>query len=162
MPLMELEESLVFGMFPTRLLIFEDRIEVRGFELLREKVESKGYDRVDRVVVSGEGWLANLVISEKGRRPVLIRGVDKDDAERVAALIEERLTRANGGTMQATPPTTTDDERLILNLTELRDAGVLSEEEFEAKRRGVTREGGTDPTAADSSASSSDGKTGPC
>jgi hypothetical protein len=64
--------------------------------------------------------------------------------------------------MQVTPPTTTDDERLILNLTELRDAGVLSEEEFEAKRRGVTREGGTDPTAADSSASSSDGKTGPC
>ncbi len=162
MPLMELEESLVFGMFPTRFLIFEDRIEVRGFELLREKVESKGYDHVDRVVVSGEGWLANLVIWEKGRRPVLIRGVDKDDAERVAALIEERLTRANGGTMQVTPPTTTDDERLILNLTELRDAGVLSEEEFEAKRRGVTREGGTDPTAADSSASSSDGKTGPC
>ncbi len=144
-PLMELEESLVFGMFPTRLLVFEDRIEVRGFELLREKVESKGYDRVDRVVVSGEGWLANLVISEKGGRPILIRGVDKRDAERAGALIEERLTRADGGTRQATPPTAIDEERLILNLTELRDAGVLSEEEFEAKRRGVTRKGGTDP-----------------
>ena len=144
-PLMELEESLVFGMFPTRLLIFEDRIEVRGFELLREKVESRGYDRVDRVVVSGEGWLANLVISEKGGRPILIRGVDKGDAERAGALVEERATRANGAPTQATPPTTIDGERLILNLTELRDAGVLSEEEFEAKRRGVTREGGTDP-----------------
>jgi len=107
-------------MFPTRLLIFEDRIEVRGFELLREKIESKGYDRVDRVVVSGEGWLANLVISEKGRRPILIRGVDKGDAERAGALIQ--------------------------NLTELRDAGILSEEEFESKRRGVMREGGTDPS----------------
>ena len=143
-PLMELEESLVFGMFPTRLLVFEDRIEVRGFELLREKVESKGYDRVDRVVVSGEGWLANLVISEKGGRPILIRGVDKRDAERAGTLIEERVTRANG-TAQATPPAAIDEERLILNLTELRDAGVLSEEEFEAKRRGVTRKGGTDP-----------------
>jgi hypothetical protein len=141
---MELEESLVFGMFPTRLLVFEDRIEVRGFELLREKVESKGYDRVDRVVVSGEGWLANLVISEKGGRPILIRGVDKRDAERAGALIEERVTRANG-TRQATPSTAVDEERLILNLTQLRDAGVLSEEEFEAKRRGVTRKGGTDP-----------------
>ena len=35
-PLMEIEESWMFGMFPTRLLIFEDRFEVRGFELLRE------------------------------------------------------------------------------------------------------------------------------
>ncbi len=144
-PLMELEESWVFGMYPTRLLIFEDRIEVRGFELLREKIESKGYDRVDGVTVSGEGWLANLVISEKGGRPILIRGVDKRDAERAGALIEERLTRADGGTRQATSPTAIDEERLILNLTELRDAGVLSEEEFEAKRRGVTRKGGTDP-----------------
>ena len=143
MPLMELEESLVFGMFPTRLLIFEDRIEVRGFELLREKTESKGYDHVDRVAVSGEGWLANLVISEKGGRPILIRGVDRGDAERAGALIEERVTRANGGPTQAPPAT--DVEGLIRNLTQLRDAGVLSEEEFEAKRRGMTREGGTDP-----------------
>jgi len=146
MPLMELEESLVFGMFPTRLLIFEDRIEVRGFELLREKVEPKGYDRVDRVMVSGEGWLANLVISEKGGRPILIRGVDRGDAERAGALIEERVARANGGPTQESPPTTIDREDLIQNLTELRDAGILSEEEFEAKRRGLLREGGTGPS----------------
>jgi len=142
---MELEESLVFGMFPTRLLIFEDRIEVRGFELLREKVESRGYDRVDRVVISGEGWLANLVISEKGRQPILIRDVDKEAAERAGALIEERVTRADGGPTQESPPTTIDEEGLIQNLTELRDAGILSEEEFEAKRKGVMREGETDP-----------------
>ncbi len=142
-PLMELEESLVFGMFPTRLLIFEDRIEVRGFELLREKVEPKGYDRVERVVVSGEGWLANLVISEKGGRPILIRGVDRGDADRAVALIEERVTRAGRHPTQAPPAT--DKEGLIRNLTELRDAGVLSEEEFETKRRGVMREGETDP-----------------
>ena len=141
-PLMELEESLVFGMFPTRLLIFEDRIEVRGFELLREKVETRGYDRVERVVVSGEGWLANLVISEKGGRPILIRGVDRGDADRAVALIEERVTRAGDPTQALLA---TDEEGLIRNLTELRDAGVLSEEEFETKRRGVMREGETDP-----------------
>ena len=145
-PLMELEESLVFGMFPTRLLIFEDRLEVRGFELLREKVESKGYDRVDRVVVSGEGWLANLVISEKGKQPILLRGVDKGDAERAGALIEERATRANRGPTQESPPTTIDEEGLIQNLTELREAGILSEEEFETKRRGVMRKRETDPS----------------
>ena len=144
-PLMELEESWVFGMYPTRLLIFEDRIEVRGFELLREKIESKGYERVDRVTVSGEGWLANLVISEKGKRPILIRGVNKDAAERAGAMIEERVTRTNRGSTQATPPTTIDEEGLIQNLTELRDAGILNEEEFETKRRGVMRKRGTYP-----------------
>ncbi len=142
---MELEESLVFGMFPTRLLIFEDRFEVRGFELLREKVESKGYDLVERVVVSGEGWLANLVISEKEGLPVLIRGVNRDEAERAGALIEERAARAAGGPNQVTPPVTAAEEGLIRNLEELRDAGVLSEEEFETKRKEVMRHKGCPP-----------------
>ncbi len=145
-PLMELEESYVFGMFPTRLLIFEDRIEVRDFELLRERTESKGYDRVDRVVVSGEGWLANLVIAEKGRRPILIRGVNRGDAERAGALIEERVAWANDNPMQASSPTTIEVESLNRSLTELRDAGILSEEEFETKRRVMLRDRGTDPS----------------
>lgn len=136
-PLMELEESWMYGMFPTRLLIFEDRIEVRDFELLRERAESKGYDRVERVVVSGEGWLANLVIMEKGKEPVLIRGLDRGDAGRAGALIEERVARANDRPTRASLPETVEEERLVQNLTELRNAGVLSEEEFETKRREV-------------------------
>jgi hypothetical protein len=144
-PLMELEESWVFGMFPTRLLIFDDHIEVRGFELMREKIQSKGYDRVDGVVVSDEGWLANLVISEKGKRPILIRGVNKDAAERAGALIESRAALARGTPVRAFPPATVDEEGLIQNLTELRDAGILNEEEFETKRRGVMRKRGTYP-----------------
>ena len=144
-PLMEVEESWVFGMYPTRLLIFEDRIEVRGFELLREKIEAKGYDRVDGVTVSGEGWLANLVISERGARPILVRGVNRDAAERAGALIEDRVARARGAPAQALPETV-EEEGLIRNLKELRDAGVLNEEEFEAKLRGVTRGGGRHPS----------------
>jgi hypothetical protein len=143
---MEIEESWVFGMYPTRLLIFEDRIEVRGFELLREKIESKGYGRVDGVTVSGEGWLANLLISEKGGRPILIRGVNKDAAERAGALIEHRAARAKGTPAQASPPAPVDEEGLIQNLKELRDAGILNEQEFEAKLGGVIRGSGTDPS----------------
>jgi hypothetical protein len=149
-PLMEIEESWMFGMFPTRLLIFEDRFEVRGFELLRETVESKGYDRVESVVVSGEGWLANLVISENEGRPILIRGVNRDDAERAGALIRERAARSGGSPggspARATPPAATEEEGLIQSLEKLRDAGILSEEEFETKRKGVTRDGKTHPS----------------
>ncbi len=142
-PLMEIEESWMFGMFPTRLLIFEDRFEVRGFELLRETVESKRYDRVESVMVSGEGWLANLVISEKEGRPILIRGVNRDDAERAGALIRERAARSGGSPARATPPAATEEEGLIRSLEKLRDAGILSEEEFETKRKGVTQDGKT-------------------
>src|SRR4028119_1138627 len=133
-------------MYSTRLLIFEDRIEVRGFELLREKVESKGYDRVDRVTVSGEGWLANLVVAEKDGRPILIRGVNRDAAERAGALIEDRAARARGAPAQASPPASVDEEGLIQNLKELRDAGILNEQEFKAKLGGVIRGSGTDPS----------------
>ena len=143
---MEFEESWVVGMYPSRVLMFEDRIEVRGVEMLREKVESKGYERVDRVTVSGEGWLANLVVSEKDGRPILIRGVNKDAAERAGALIEDRAARAKGTPTQASPPAPVDEEGLIQNLKELRDAGILNEQEFEAKLGGVIRGGGTDPS----------------
>ena len=133
-PLMELEEAPYFGIWPRRLAIFEDRVEVRDFELLREKTESKEYGWVDRVVVSGKGWFSSLLLTGREGEPVLIRGVRKDAAERAKALIEERMPRANGQLMRS-PEAAPDTERLVRALTELRDVGVLSEEEFETKRK---------------------------
>jgi hypothetical protein len=65
--------------------------------------------------------------------------VNKDAAERAGALIEGRAARAKGAPAQASPPASVDEEGLIQNLKELRDAGILNEEEFEAKLGGVTR-----------------------
>ena len=137
-PLMELEEAPYFGLWPRRLAIFEDRVEVRDFELLREKTESKEYGWVDRVVVSGKGWSSSLMLAGREGEPVLIRGVRKDAAERAKALIEERMPRANGRLMLSTE-VAPDTERSMRALTELRDAGVLSEEEFETKRKELMR-----------------------
>ena len=135
---MELEESWVFGMWPRRLLIFEDRIEVRDFELLREKTQSRRYGWIHGVAVSGTGWFANLLVTVRGSEPVLMRGLSKDAAERARALIEERTARANGRPPRPSPPARPDAEHLVRALAELRDAGVLSEEEFEAKRAEAT------------------------
>ena len=133
-PLMELEEAPYFGIWPRRLLIFEDRLEVRDFELMREHIESKRYGWVDRVVVSGKGWFSSLLLAGRESDPVLIRGVRKDAAERAKALIEERMPRANDQTVRS-PQAGSDPRRLMQALTELRDSGVLSEEEFETKRK---------------------------
>jgi hypothetical protein len=133
---MELEEAPYFGIWPRRLAIFEDRVEVRDFELLRERTESKEYGWVDRVVVSGKGWFSSLLLAGREGEPILIRGVRKDAAERAKVLIEERMPRANGQLIRS-PEAAPDTERLMRALTELRDAGVLSEEEFETKRKDV-------------------------
>ena len=136
-PLMKLEEPWIFGMWPRQLLIFEDRIEVRDFELLRETTRSREYGRIDGVLVSGAGWLANLLVTVRGSEPVLMRGLSKDAAERARTLIEERTARANGRPPRPSPPARPEAEHLVRALAELRDAGVLSEGEFEAKRAEV-------------------------
>jgi hypothetical protein len=136
-PLMDLEEAWILGMWPKRLLIFEDRIETRDFELLREKVESREYARIRKVAVSNAGWLATLVVPIQGSSTILIRGLSKDDAERTRTLIEERMGWANSSPSQTPSPPT--EERLIQGLTELRHAGILREEEFEIKRKEVMR-----------------------
>ena len=135
---MELEESWMFGLWPKRLLIFEDRIEVRDFELLRERAEPMKYGWIDRVSVSG-GRLANLLITGPGSKPILVRGLSKSEAERARALIEERMARANVYPSRSSSPPAPGTERLIRSLAELRDAGVLSEEEFEIKRKELMR-----------------------
>jgi hypothetical protein len=136
-PLIDLEEAWIFGMWPKRLLIFEDRIETRDFELLREKVESREYARIRKVAVSDAGWLATLVVPIQGSSPILIRGLSKDDAERTRALTEERMGWANSSPSQT--PSPPKEGRLIQGVTELRHAGILREEEFEIKRKEVMR-----------------------
>lgn len=131
-PLLELEESWVFGMlWPKRLLIFEDRIEARSTELLQETVETIRYSEIKGVVATGSGWSASVLIKRTGK-PILLRGVDDSVSRNAKTLIEDRISQT------AIPiPRNLDKENLIRKLAELRDAGVLSPEEFEAKRKNI-------------------------
>ena len=136
LPIMELEESWVFGMlWPKRLLIFEDRIEMRGVELLRETVAVIRYTEIETVVAGGGGWSASLLIKPRNTRPILIRGIEENSAREARALIEERMKRANNGQPFRELSSLPDTQNLILKLSELRDAGVLTREEFESKRK---------------------------
>lgn len=134
-PLFELEESWVFGMlWPKRLLIFEDRIESRSMELLRETIETTPYRDIKTVAVSGGGWSANLLIKRSGK-PILIRGIEEPAAMYAKTLIEERMSQPADNLSKISPDTAKAD--LIRKLAELRDAGVLTSEEFETKKRAV-------------------------
>ncbi len=119
-------------LWPRRLLLFEDRVELHSTELLREAVEVVEYGQIRDVAVGGgaAGSTHLLIRTGKGR-PLLMRGVDEQAARRAKTLIEERTARANA----PSPPPAPGRQALIQNLAELRDAGILSQEEFEAKRR---------------------------
>lgn len=54
------------------------------------------------------------------------------------ALIEDRTTRSDGREVRPSPPANHEAKHLVRALVEVRDAGVRSEEEFEAKRAEVT------------------------
>jgi hypothetical protein len=138
-PLMELEESRIFGLWPRRLLIFEDRVETLGTELLQETVAPLGYGQIDRVTISNGVWFANLLVGNRGGRPILMRGLNGDIAERAKALIEERVAQAGASPPRPEKPSAARDTvDLVHKLAELRDAGVLTQEEFEAKKRSIT------------------------
>ena len=79
-PLLELEESYLFGLWPKRLLIFEDRVEVHCPGLLDESVETVSYAAIDRVVLHDGVVLSNLLIQRRKQRPILFRGADPDAA----------------------------------------------------------------------------------
>lgn len=137
-PLMELEESWIFGMlWPKRLRIFEDRIEISTVVLLRETVETTEYAEVESVVVGGGGTSTSLLIRTGEAGPTLMRGLDRDAARRAKALIEDLAGRATQNPRSQNPRAPNTTESLVHKLAELRDAGVLSPEEFEAKRRAV-------------------------
>jgi hypothetical protein len=134
-PLMEIEESLIYGLWPKRLRIFEDRIETQDFVLLRETSESREYGWIEHVTVSSTGMFANLLIWGHCDRPILMRGLQKHAAERAKTLIEERVARVGEDpTLSRRSSAGPDAARLIRKLGELRDAGILTQEEFETMR----------------------------
>ena len=122
-------------LWPKRLLIFEDRIETRGTELLRETVETIRYRDVEEVMVGGRALSTSLLIKRKGK-PFLLRGVEQDAAGYAKSLIEERMSRLPDNLFETSSGTLPEAD-LIRNLVELRDAGVLNPEEFEAKKKAV-------------------------
>lgn len=126
-------------LWPKRLLIFEDRIETRGTELLRETVETTRYSDIKGIVIGGRAPSTSLLIKHKGK-PILLRGVEESTAAYAKTLIEERMSHAVDSLPQRSLNVREDEHEradLIRKLAELRDAGVLSPEEFETKKRVV-------------------------
>jgi hypothetical protein len=118
---------------PARLLAFEDTIEVRTATTpIKKDVQRVRYEQVAQVSEKVGLIFADLVVETRGGDTLLVPGLTRQEARHVGAFIRERML--SGPARGATEPASLDIPDQIKKLAELRDAGAITEEEFERKK----------------------------
>ena len=126
-------KSAAFGTgVPSRILVYENEIEVRTLRPPRRSVQRVRYEQIAQVFVNRGIVYAELVIETRGGGTLSLAGMSKPNAEAARALIRERLDAASTG---AAGVSYSGAPEQIRKLAELRDAGILSAEEFETKKK---------------------------
>ena len=128
-----------------KLLVFEDRVDLHEPGVFKSTSQTMRYDQIAQVATKAGWFSADLVIESRGGGTIYVRKVGKADADRVREFINERLGRpVVSQVIERTEPVPVasasgnpDIPDQIRKLAELRDAGILTEEEFEAKKQSL-------------------------
>ena len=123
---------------PNVIRIWPDRIEeYESHALRRKETRAIGFQQVSEVSLArGLVW-SNISVESTGGKSVALEGIPKSDAERVKGLIDDGVAAAKGGASRspaASTPPALDVADQIRKLAELRDQGILTEEEFAAQK----------------------------
>ena len=94
-------------------------------------------DRIAQVNLHRGVFAATLeIINQGGTGNLIVKGLDKDDGERAKRLIEEAILTAQTERSPANAGGSDSVAGEIQKLADLRDKGILSEDEFQkAKER---------------------------
>ena len=127
------------GQWPAVLRLYEHEAEVSqrrmGLLTSRESRQRARYDQIAQVVISKGGlgyW--GLVIESTGGHTMRIHPLRQDVAKEARAAIEARMKRAHS-TAAAAPSGASSIAAQIRELSELCDAGIVTEAEFETKKK---------------------------
>jgi hypothetical protein len=136
-PLLELRGSVMRTneWRPNRVFVWPDRIEESDPGFLKTRSSSIRFEQLAQVGVKRGIVFTELTFESTGGHKIVVNGLKKDEAERARQLVEERLALVR--TQQTTPlvaPSQVDVADQIKKLADLRDAGILSDEEFQAKK----------------------------
>lgn len=152
-----MEEKPVFEVMQTtpdddrvmkkRLFVFEDRIELHEPGVFKSTSQTMRYDQIAQVATKAGWFSADLVIESRGGGTIYVKKVGKADADRVREFINERLGRPVVSQVierpeavpVGSPGGAPDIPDQIRKLAELKDAGILTEEEFEAKKQALLK-----------------------
>jgi len=143
-PLYEFTASRFKGgrMFsPNVIRVWSDRIEeYEHHAVLKKNTESINFHQVAQVKVRKGLRYSDVSVESTGGHSIVMKGVPKGDGDRVKGIIDEAVHAARTGAVQVAPPqaapapapVSVADE--LIKLAQLRDAGVLSPEEFEEQK----------------------------
>jgi len=143
-PLYEFRASRFKGgrMFtPNVIRVWPDRVEEYEHHAVRKKgTQTISYHQVSQVRLGrGLRW-SDVSVESTGGLVITLKGLSKADGEKVKSLIDaavertrqESLRAAAPAAASAAPQASVADE--LMKLAQLRDAGVLSPEEFEVQK----------------------------
>ena len=155
--LMKLQSNklLAADLRPSVLYIYDDKLAYySNVGAIGGQETYLNYDQVAQVNLHRgfiEGTLE--IVNSGGRNSIRIEHVTNDEAEKAKALIEQRAFLARQGTSNTlpTPPMPSNGQQLsstqndssqtgvqmLDDLARLRDQGILTQEEFEEKKRQV-------------------------
>jgi hypothetical protein len=117
---------------PVGLRIYQHEIEITQPGLIKRTTQRIRYEQIAQVVVRGGLLLSTLLIETTGGHTIAVPAMEKAAAEEACAVIQERIrtTFAEGSTLA--PPA--DIPAQIRALADLKEAGIISEDEFESKK----------------------------
>jgi hypothetical protein len=141
-PLYEFQASRLKGgriFTPNVIRVWPDRIEEYEHHALRKKeTRTISYQQVSEVSLSrGMVW-SDISIESTGGKSLALSGVPKSDAEQVKRLLDDAVAAAKGGTSGSAVATvaasTPDLADQLRKLADLRDQGILTDEEFTVQK----------------------------
>lgn len=131
---------------PSILFIYDDKLVFHGnVGVLGGQEVILNYDQVAQVNQHRGVIEGNLeIVNSGGRNTFAIDHVTNDDADKAKMIIDERANLARGNAVSVPPPPPPIDPptvdtgiELLDDLAKLKDQGILTEAEFEEKKRQI-------------------------
>ena len=142
-PVLEIRASRFAGgrlITPNVVRIWNDRVEEYEHHAVRRKnTKSVNYAQVAQVVINrGLRWTTLSVESAGGHR-ITILGLNKSRAQEIKQMLDQKVHTVKVGIHVAAVPTAPSNQAdsvvdQLTKLADLRDRGVLSEDEFVAQK----------------------------
>jgi hypothetical protein len=115
--------------------LYEHEVEVARAGILRRSTQRVRYEQIAQVAVNRGLLSTTLTIESTGGDTMSVEGMSRITAEEARAAIQERVeiarVTARGTESTGAPPIATQ----IRELAELKKAGIITEEEFQTKKR---------------------------
>lgn len=140
-PLLEVKGSSLFGAGQKRLRVFEEGVEAEQSRWpARPSTETMRHEQVASVGTNAAPFLhVDLIVESRGGARIVVKNLSRRDANAAKELLEGLAGAGPSGGGSAPAGAYPDVADQIRKLAELRDAGILTEEEFAEKKADLLR-----------------------